>query len=227
MNNEGVINYNSNPSKITDLKYDIIPGKIENNSKSNIKNKDNNLSKSQNKDNTQSMLNYNENYSKDYYAPSPISHENVNIINNNFIQNNNNNYNLIKNNIPSNEFEIINFNDKLDFDISPQKNNGDKNRKDSLEENLNNLDSIEDNNLNNKNSDSLKLEQMAERLEDKKRGKVMDRIVKGRAKLNENNKNDLKSSNIMERAKIYEKVLGNSKRSEESNENINNMNDNI
>ena len=251
MNNEGVINYNSNPSKITDLKYDIIPGKIENNSKSNIKNKDNNLSKSQNKDNTQSMLNYNENYSKDYYAPSPISHENVNIINNNenyskdyyapspishenfniinnnFIQNNNNNNNLIKNNIPSNEFEIINFNDKLDFDISPQKNNGDKNRKDSLEENLNNLDSIEDNNLNNKNSDSLKLEQMAERLEDKKRGKVMDRIVKGRAKLNENNKNDLKSSNIMERAKIYEKVLGNSKRSEESNENINNMNDNI
>ena len=227
MNNEGVINYNSNPSKITDLKYDIIPGKIENNSKSNIKNKDNNLSKSQNKDNTQSMLNYNENYFKDYYAPSPISHENFNIINNNFIQNNNNNYNLIKNNIPSNEFEIINFNDKLDFDISPQKNNGDKNRKDSLEENLNNLDSIEDNNLNNKNSDSLKLEQMAERLEDKKRGKVMDRIVKGRAKLNENNKNDLKSSNIMERAKIYEKVLGNSKRSEESNENINNMNDNI
>ena len=49
MNNEGVINYNSNPSKITDLKYDIIPGGIENNSKSNIKNKDNNLSKSQNK----------------------------------------------------------------------------------------------------------------------------------------------------------------------------------
>ena len=229
MNNDGVINYNSNPAKITDLKYDIIPGKIEINSKSNLKNIDNNLSKSQNKDNTQSVFNYNENYSKDYYAPSPVSHENFNLINNNFIQNNNN-YNLIKNNIPSqarNEFEIINFNDKLGFDISPMKNNEDQNKNDSLDENLNNLDSLEENNLNNKNSDSLKFEQMAERLEDKKRGKVMDRIVKGRAKLNENNKNDLKSSNIMERAKIYEKVLGNSKKSEESNENINNINDNI
>ena len=62
MNNDGVINYNSNPAKITDLKYHIIPGKIEINSKSNLKNIDNNLSKSQNKDNTQSVFNYNENY---------------------------------------------------------------------------------------------------------------------------------------------------------------------
>ena len=235
MNNEGIINYNSNPGKITDLKYDKIPGKIESNSRSSIKNKDNNISKSQNKDNTQSLFNYNENYSKDYYAPSPVSGENFNIINNNFIQNNNNNNNIIINNIPSqaqNEFEIKNFSDKLDFDISPLKNNKEQNKKDSLDENLNNLDSIEENDLNNKNSDSLKFEQIAERLEDKKRGKVMDRIVKGRAKLNENNKNknDLKSSNIMEKAKIYEKVLGNSKKTEEShenNENINNINNNI
>ena len=234
MNNEGIINYNSNQNKITDLKYDIIPGKIYSNSNSNTNNKDNNLSKSHNKDKSQSILNYNENYSKDYYAPSPASQENYNIINNNFIQNNNNNYNIIKNNIPSqnqNEFEIINFNDKLDFDISPQKFNGEQYKKNSFGEN-NNLDSLEEINMNNKNSDSLKFEQIVERLEDKKRGKVMDRIVKGRAKLNENNKNknDLKSSNIMEKAKIHEKVLGNSKKAEElnsNNENINNKDDNM
>ena len=95
MNNEGIINYNSNQNKITDLKYDIIPGKIYSNSNSNTNNKDNNLSKSHNKDKSQSILNYNENYSKDYYAPSPASQENYNIINNNFIQNNNNNNNIL------------------------------------------------------------------------------------------------------------------------------------
>ena len=62
MNNEGIINYNSNQNKITDLKYDIIPGKIYSNSNSNTNNKDNNLSKSHNKDKSQSILNYNENY---------------------------------------------------------------------------------------------------------------------------------------------------------------------
>ena len=68
---------------------------------------------------------------------------------------------------------------------------------------------------------------MAEREEDKKRGKVMDRIVKGRARLNENkqNKNDLKSSNIIEKSKLHEKILGNSSKNEEL-ENTKNINNN-
>ena len=72
-------------------------------------------------------------------------------------------------------------------------------------------------------SNRLYEDQILDRVEDKKRGKVMDRIVKGRARLNDNNKNknDLKSSYIMEKSKLYEKVLGN-------NENIyNNSNNNI
>ena len=176
---------------------------------------------------------FNSNF-KEYYAPPPIlSNKNNNKIVNNFIQNNNN-FDLIINNKLSqnpNEFEIINFNDKLDFDISPQKKNISQIGKYSIDDNNinNNLDSIEEfNNIYNKDDDSLKFEEMAERDEDKKRGKVMDRIVKGRAKLNDNNKNknknDLKSSNIMEKAKIYEKVLGNSRRSEELNENNDNIN---
>ena len=72
-------------------------------------------------------------------------------------------------------------------------------------------------------SNRLYEDQILDRVEDKKRGKVMDRIVKGRARLNDNNKNknDLKSSYIMEKSKLYEKVLGN-------NENIyNNSNNNM
>jgi hypothetical protein len=72
-------------------------------------------------------------------------------------------------------------------------------------------------------SNRLYEDQILDRIEDKKRGKVMDRIVKGRARLNDNNKNknDLKSSYIMEKSKLYEKVLGN-------NENIyNNSNNNM
>ena len=88
------------------------------------------------------------------------------------------------------------------------------------EKNLNNLDSID---LIDNMSNRLYEDQILDRIEDKKRGKVMDRIVKGRARLNDNNKNknDLKSSYIMEKSKLYEKVLGN-------NENIyNNSNNNM
>ena len=168
---------------------------------------------------------------KEYYAPPPISSSKNNNKNvKNFIQNNNN-FDLIINNKfshNSNEFDIINFNDKLDFDISPQKKNNNQMGNNSLDNNIN-LDSIEEIKINK--NDSLKFEEMTDRVEDKKRGKVIDRIVKGRAKLNDNNKNrnDLNGSNIMEKDKFYEKVLGNSRRSEEFNDNndiINNKIDN-
>lgn len=219
LNNEGVINHNINISE-----YNETPGKIDNNN-INIKlnNIDNNVSKSQIRDfNNLSNLN---NYIKDYYAPSPIIDNNQNHnININIEKNNTNNFNIIKNNYHQaqnqNEFKIINFNDKFDFEISPHKENEDEKNNDSLEKNLNNLDSID---LIDNMSNRLYEDQILDRIEDKKRGKVMDRIVKGRARLNDNNKNknDLKSSYIMEKSKLYEKVLGN-------NENIyNNSNNNM
>lgn len=181
------------------------------------------MSKSQIRDfNNLSNLN---NYIKDYYAPSPIIDNNQNHnININIEKNNTNNFNIIKNNYHQaqnqNEFKIINFNDKFDFEISPHKENEDEKNNDSSEKNLNNLDSID---LIDNMSNRLYEDQILDRIEDKKRGKVMDRIVKGRARLNDNNKNknDLKSSYIMEKSKLYEKVLGN-------NENIyNNSNNNM
>ena len=222
LNNEGIINYNSNnfSNNINDFNNDFLLDNINNiKFNKNKVNKDNNISKSQMDGN-----NFNSNI-KEYYAPPPISSSKNNKKNvNNFIQNNNN-FDLIINNRfyqNSNEFDIINFDDKLDFDISPQK----KNNNNPLDNNINNnLDSIEEIKKINKN-DSLQFEEMTDRVEDKKRGKVIDRIVKGRAKLNDTNKNrnDLNSSNFMEKAKIYEKILGNSRRSEEFNDNIYNIN---
>ena len=213
LNNEAIINYNINIDKGEKIiNNDYTPGNSE--IKPNIK--DRNIIENQ--------INNNVN---GYYAISPLELKIIN--NNNIKENNNNNSNLISNNYSNqNEIGKIFINDKLDFDISPLKKNESQLKKDSLIENLNNLDSIDEiNNLNNKNSDSLKYEKMAEREEDKKRGKVMGRIVKGRARLNDNkqNKNDLKSSNIMEKSKLHEKILGNSSKIEES-ENTNNINNN-
>lgn len=216
LNNEAIINYNINIDKGEKIiNNDYTPG----NSEMKLNNKDNNMSKSQYRDIIENQINYNVN---GYYAISPLELNNIK-------ESSNNNFNLLSNNNSNrNEIGKIIINDKLDFDISPLKKNEFQLKKDSLIDNLNNLDSIDEiNNINNKNSDSLKYEKMAEREEDKKRGKVMDRIVKGRARLNENkqNKNDLKSSNIIEKSKLHEKILGNSSKNEEL-ENTKNINNN-
>ena len=216
LNNEAIINYNINIDKEEKIiNNDYTPG----NSEMKLNNKDNNMSKSQYRDIIENQINYNVN---GYYAISPLELNNIK-------ESSNNNFNLLSNNNSNrNEIGKIIINDKLDFDISPLKKNEFQLKKDSLIDNLNNLDSIDEiNNINNKNSDSLKYEKMAEREEDKKRGKVMDRIVKGRARLNENkqNKNDLKSSNIIEKSKLHEKILGNSSKNEEL-ENTKNINNN-
>ena len=216
LNNEAIINYNINIDKGEKIiNNDYTPG----NSEMKLNNKDNNMSKSQYRDIIENQINYNVN---GYYAISPLELNNIK-------ESSNNNFNLLSNNNSNrNEIGKIIINDKLDFDISPLKKNESQLKKDSLIDNLNNLDSIDEiNNINNKNSDSLKYEKMAEREEDKKRGKVMDRIVKGRARLNDNkqNKNDLKSSNIIEKSKLHEKILGNSNKNEEL-ENTKNINNN-
>jgi hypothetical protein len=215
LNNEAIINYNINIDKGEKIiNNDYTPG----NSEMKLNNKDNNMSKSQYRDIIENQINYNVN---GYYAISPLELNNIK-------ESSNNNFNLLSNNNSNrNEIGKIIINDKLDFDISPLKKNESQLKKDSLIENLNNLDSIDEINNLNKNSDSLKYEKMAEREEDKKRGKVMGRIVKGRARLNDNkqNKNDLKSSNIMEKSKLHEKILGNGSKIEES-ENTNNINNN-
>ncbi len=56
----------------------------------------------------------------------------------------------------------------------------------------------------------------------------MDRIVKGRARLKENNKNknDIKSSYIIERAKLIEKVLGTNNNNNSKLDYTNNINNN-
>ena len=91
------------------------------------------------------------------------------------------------------EKEIININnkDKFDFDISPQKQN------DSLKQNnLNNIDLIVNINIEPIKFDCSKNEEMVERPEDNKRSTIMDRIIKGRDGLNENNKSKNESMNI-------------------------------
>lgn len=217
LNNEAYINNNYNTKKERiNINNDIPPIIPENN----LNNKDNNMSKSQFKEFINNQINNNVN---GYYSVPLLE-----INNNNYIKESSyNNFNILSNNYSNlNGMEKIFIDDKLEFDISPQKKNGSKIKKDSFVENLNNLDSIDEfDNIINKNADNLKYEKMAERKDDKKRGKVMDRIVKGRARLNGNNKskNDIKTSNIMEKSKLYEKVLGNSKN--EDLDNINNIND--
>ena len=204
LNNEEIIEFNNKIPQYNNKNNikDITPGYPENI----LTNKDNNLSKSQSKE-------YNFNI-KDYYAPSPAIFAN-NQQNDNIIKENHNNINIISNNYHNkNEIINININDKLDFDISPQKKIDSQIRKDYLEENINNLDSIDE--IYNK-SDNFKYENMSERQEDKKRGKVMDRIVKGRARLNDSNKN----SNNIKGSKLLGKVLGNNNKKYEEDEFIN------
>ena len=182
------------------------------------------MSKSQFKESTNIQNNYID--INNYYSAQPVE------ISENFKESNNN-FNILPNNsFNQNEIEKININDILDFDISPQKKNSLQIRKDSIEENKYNLDSIDANNniynnKNNNNADSFKYEKYLEKNEDKKRGRAMDRIVKGRARLNENNKNkkDIKSYNIMERSKLIEKVMG-SHNNNDKLEYINNINNN-
>ena len=205
LNNEEIANYDNNilqdRNNINDING-VTPG----NQNNNLMNKDNNMSKSQFKEYMGDHLNIN--FKDDYYSSSqPKDEENQ--------QNNiNNNDNIITNNQNQNRIENININDKFDFDISPLKPNDNQLKKDSLIDNLNNLDSIDNiNNINN--NDSLKKEKMAERQEDKKRGKVMDRIVKGRARMNDNNKNINNIKGSFEKSKLLEKVLGNNDKNKE------------
>jgi len=177
------------------------------------------MSKSQFKESTNIQNNYID--INNYYSAQPLE------ISENFKESNNN-FNILPNNnsFNQNEIEKININDILDFDISPQKKNSLQIRKDYKEDNNYNLDSIDANdNIYNNNADSFKNEKYLEKNEDKKRGRAMDRIVKGRARLNENNKNkkDIKSSNIMERAKLIEKVMGSHNNNNDKSENINNI----
>ena len=209
LNNEEIVNYDNNilqdRNNINDING-VTPG----NQNNNLMNKDNNMSKSQFKEYMGDHLNIN--FKDDYYSSSqPKDEENQQ---NNFNNNINNNDNIITNNQNQNRIENININDKFDFDISPLKPNDNQLKKDSLIDNLNNLDSIDNiNNINN--NDSLKKEKMAERQEDKKRGKVMDRIVKGRARMNDNNKNINNIKGSFEKSKLLEKVLGNNDKNKE------------
>ena len=207
LNNEAIINDNYNLKQ--NGKY-INSNITPENGGINLNNKDNNMSKSQLKE-------FNNNINGGYYSVSPLDF--IKLKNNDNIKENNDNFQLLSNNYRNlKEIQKMNFNDDLNFDISPQKKNLSRKKNESFKESLNNLDSLDEiDNVNNKNMDSLKYEKMAERQEDKKRGKVMDRIVKGRARLNDSNKNknDLKNSNIMEKSKLYEKVLGNNSKSEE------------
>ena len=178
------------------------------------------MSKSQFKESTNIQNNYID--INNYYSAQPLE------ISENFKESNNN-FNILPNNnsFNQNEIEKININDILDFDISPQKKNSLQIRKDYKEDNNYNLDSIDANdNIYNNNADSFKNEKYLEKNEDKKRGRAMDRIVKGRARLNENNKNkkDIKSYNIMERSKLIEKVMGSHNNNNDKSENINNIN---
>ena len=177
------------------------------------------MSKSQFKESTNIQNNYID--INNYYSAQPLE------ISENFKESNNN-FNILPNNnsFNQNEIEKINVNDILDFDISPQKKNSLQIRKDYKEDNNYNLDSIDANdNIYNNNADRFKYEKYLEKNENKKRGRAMDRIVKGRARLNENNKNkkDIKSYNIMERSKLIEKVMGSHNNNNDKSENINNI----
>ena len=180
------------------------------------------MSKSQFKEFTNIQNNYID--INNYYAPLPIE------INDNIKESKNTNFNLLPNNsLNQNEIKKININDNLEFDISPQKQNTHQIKKGFIEDNKYNLDSIDaqDNIYNNK-ADSFKYEKYLERQDDKKRGRAMDRIVKGRARLKENNKNknDIKSSYIIERAKLIEKVLGTNNNNNSKLDYTNNINNN-
>ena len=101
-----------------------------------------------------------------------------------------------------------NYPDNIDLNKNP------KNYDDEGNNNFNNYYqnySIDDDFKKKKNVDSADYEDMIERSkgDDLKRSRKMGKIVKGRAKLNENNKNknDIISPNIREKNKLLEKVF--------------------
>lgn len=203
LNNDHIIDDNVNEQNI----YNVTPQY----SKNKLTNKDNNISKSQ----FQEYIDINYNDIKNYYAPYPA---NINFNQqNNIIKeiNNNNNYDLqLNKNIIQNPIGKININDQLNFDITPQKNIEPHLRKDPFDENINNVDSFDENNINK--NDSFEFEN--NRQDDKKKGKIMDRIVKGRAKLNDNNRNinNIIGSSI-EKSKLLEKVVENNNKLHDEN----------
>ena len=142
----------------------------------------------------------------------------------------NNSQNCNINNIKDTSYHLdflMNNNNNIDFNQKKEENSSDNDFNNNI------------NNIYGNNVDSADYEEMIDRAngEEKKRIKKMDKIVKGRAKLNENNKNKNEISiNIKEKNKLLENIfseknseinINNNNNDEEEENNISNGNNEI